>query len=535
MVSCTACGSMELEASEVRADLVCTNCGFVLEDKGIVTDKVSFAETSSGASGLVGTQVPSGGVSRLRSRVPTLATSAIASEEDSIEASLYRASHIIDRVGDQLSLGRNLVDSTRLLYRLALQSRFVRGRSMLLVAGACVYIVCRREKTSHMLLDVSEALELDVYLLGRIYLQLCYLLRMKLPVIDPSLYIHRFAGALHFESKTHLVAITALRLVARMKRDWILTGRRPAGICGACLLIAARIHGFNRNAKQIAGVVRMKQLTIHKRLMEFAMTPSSNLTLDEFQNSEVVEECNPPCFDADILNITSDDEQEEEAEEEVVKEIETALRSEELEDAGNGSTETSSKNLTVPTPVSTKPVVPTLRIGTEEEFDLEGYEDDAEIEGMLLSTTEQNLKKRLWENMNKEYLQEQAEKAKLQELEEASGVKKRSYKKRRAGFQAGKTAAESTGRALERASSSSSLLNYQALNDILSAGKPTTVVDAISKHNPVLATAVIDKDVDDEEFDDDFLDDLEIERLAPDDAAVTAGYEEDDDDEFLYH
>lgn len=28
-----------------------------------------------------------------------------------------------------------------------------------------------------------------------------------------------------------------------MKRDWMQTGRRPSGICGASLYIAAHIHG----------------------------------------------------------------------------------------------------------------------------------------------------------------------------------------------------------------------------------------------------------------------------------------------------
>ena len=67
-----------------------------------------------------------------------------------------------------------------------------------------------------------------------------------LPIIDPSLYIHRFASKLEFGDKTHLVSMSALRLVQRMKRDWIQTGRRPSGICGAALLIAARVHGFRR-------------------------------------------------------------------------------------------------------------------------------------------------------------------------------------------------------------------------------------------------------------------------------------------------
>ena len=50
---------------------------------------------------------------------------------------------------------------------------------------------------------------------------------------DPCLYIHRFAHKLEFGEKEHDVAMTALRLVSRMKRDWIHHGRRPSGLCGA--------------------------------------------------------------------------------------------------------------------------------------------------------------------------------------------------------------------------------------------------------------------------------------------------------------
>jgi transcription factor IIIB subunit 2 len=34
-----------------------------------------------------------------------------------------------------------------------------------------------------------------------------------------------------------------MKLVQSMKRDWMQTGRRPAGICGAALFIASHIHG----------------------------------------------------------------------------------------------------------------------------------------------------------------------------------------------------------------------------------------------------------------------------------------------------
>lgn len=50
---------------------------------------------------------------------------------------------------------------------------------------------------------------------------------------DPCLYIPRFAHLLEFGDKNHEVSMTALRLLQRMKRDWMHTGRRPSGLCGA--------------------------------------------------------------------------------------------------------------------------------------------------------------------------------------------------------------------------------------------------------------------------------------------------------------
>ena len=44
--------------------------------------------------------------------------------------------------------------------------------------------------------------------------------------MDPSLYIARFAHRLDFKEKTHEVGMSALRLVHRMKRDWIQVGKK---------------------------------------------------------------------------------------------------------------------------------------------------------------------------------------------------------------------------------------------------------------------------------------------------------------------
>lgn len=104
--------------------------------------------------------------------------------------------------------------------------------------------------------------------------------------IDPAHYIARFAALLEFGDETPKVAHDAARLVKRFRADWMNTGRRPAGICGACLLIAARMNNFRRSVQEIVQVVKIAEQTVVKRLEEFKETHSSALTVSEFRDDD---------------------------------------------------------------------------------------------------------------------------------------------------------------------------------------------------------------------------------------------------------
>ncbi|KAK5614923.1 hypothetical protein CRENBAI_009455 [Crenichthys baileyi] len=105
---------------------------------------------------------------------------------------------------------------------------------------------------------------------------------------------------LEFGEKSREVSMTALRLVQRMKRDWMHTGRRPSGLCGAALLVAARLHDFCRTIKEVVNVVKVCETTLKKRLTEFEDTPTSQLTIEEFMRVDLDQECDPPCFTAGL-------------------------------------------------------------------------------------------------------------------------------------------------------------------------------------------------------------------------------------------
>jgi transcription factor IIIB subunit 2 len=67
-----------------------------------------------------------------------------------------------------------------------------------------------------------------------------------------------------------------------MKRDWMQTGRRPSGVCGAALWVAALLHGFERSKRDVVAVVHVGEATLRKRVSEFENTPSAFLSVDEF-------------------------------------------------------------------------------------------------------------------------------------------------------------------------------------------------------------------------------------------------------------
>jgi len=68
-----------------------------------------------------------------------------------------------------------------------------------------------------------------------------------------------------------------------MDRAWISTGRRPNGLCGAAILIAARVLGFKRSTSPIARIAHICEETLRKRLCEFKGTQIAQLNYDEIK------------------------------------------------------------------------------------------------------------------------------------------------------------------------------------------------------------------------------------------------------------
>ncbi|XP_043681713.1 transcription factor IIIB 90 kDa subunit [Vespula pensylvanica] len=290
---CRNCGSIDIETDPARGDAVCTECGFVLEDQLIVSE-TTFEESPSGNMMVLGQFVANdstGGATGFGAAYHV-------SGKESRGITLQNARKGITHLCMQLQLNQHCIDISVNFYKMALSRQLTRGRKQAHNHAACVYITCRTEGTAHLLIDISDVLQICVHELGRTYLRFTQALCINIPSVDPCLYIMRFANKLEFGEKTHEVSMTALRVVQRMKRDSIHSGRKPSGLCGAALLMAARLHEFNRSPADIVKIVKVHESTLRKRLMEFGDTPSSALTLEEFMTVDLEEEQDPPAFKA---------------------------------------------------------------------------------------------------------------------------------------------------------------------------------------------------------------------------------------------
>ena len=76
-------------------------------------------------------------------------------------------------------------------------------------------------------------------------------------------------------------------------------GRRPAGICGAALIIAARMNNFQRTVREMVYTVKVTETTLMKRLEEFSKTESGGLTVEDFRRIDLERFENPPAFGAE--------------------------------------------------------------------------------------------------------------------------------------------------------------------------------------------------------------------------------------------
>ncbi|MDP7141447.1 MAG: transcription initiation factor IIB [Candidatus Woesearchaeota archaeon] len=281
---CPECGSINLFFNKDKGEIICKDCGLVIEDKMVDFTQewrefdsedgekrrrtgapMTYTQFDQGMGTDIGRKSELYGLGgkdrnkffRLRKWQYRISTA--------IERNLKLALAEMKRVASYLKLPKSVEEESARIYTLAVQKGLVRGRSMESVVAGALYAACRRHEVPRTLDELSEASGIEKKEIGRTYRFVTRELGITILPSNPADYIARFASSLKLSADTQTKAI---EILDKAQRAELTSGRGPTGIAAASLYVSALIHGEKRTQREVADVAGVTEVTIRNRYKE---------------------------------------------------------------------------------------------------------------------------------------------------------------------------------------------------------------------------------------------------------------------------
>ncbi|HID18193.1 TPA: transcription initiation factor IIB [Candidatus Bathyarchaeota archaeon] len=288
-VVCPECGASRLMNDTDQGELVCMNCGYVIDDKiadlgpewRAFDDEQKVKRTRVGAP--LTYTIHDKGLSTLidwhdknfTSKELTLAqtTQVFTLRKwqrrvrvaDAAERNLASALSEMSKISSALNLPKNILETAAVLYRKAVKRRLIRGRSIQGVAAAAIYMSCRKCNVPRTLDEIAQATSVSKKEIGRCYRFLAKELDEFVPPIFPTRYISKISNQLLMRGKAEIIAATILDVASSLR---LTSGRGPTGIAAAATYIASVLAGEKKTQREVAMAANVTEVTIRNRYRE---------------------------------------------------------------------------------------------------------------------------------------------------------------------------------------------------------------------------------------------------------------------------
>ncbi len=288
---CPECGSRQLEHDYERAELVCADCGLVIDEDLIdmgpewrafdhdqrmkrsrVGAPMTYTIHDKGLSTMIdwrnrdsyGKPISSKNraqLYRLRKWQRRIRVS------NATERNLAFALSELDRMASALGLPRNVRETAAVVYRKAVDKNLIRGRSIEGVAAAALYAACRQISVPRTLDEIAQVSRVSRKEIGRTYRFISRELGLKLMPTSPIDYVPRFCSGLNLKGEVQSKAVEILRQASEKE---LTSGRGPTGVAAAAIYISSILCGERRTQREVAEVAGVTEVTIRNRYKELA-------------------------------------------------------------------------------------------------------------------------------------------------------------------------------------------------------------------------------------------------------------------------
>ena len=288
-IKCPECCSTQLVSDYERGELICNNCGFVinegyvdqgpewrafdseqsysrsrvgspmtftLHDKGLSTDIPWRNRDSYGKP--ISTKIRAQ-MYRMRKWQKRIKVA------NAIERNLSRVLQELDRMASNLGIPNSIREMAAVVYRKAAKYNMIRGRSIEGVVAASIYAACRISNVPRTLEEIVLQTGVKRKELGRIYRIMSRYLGLTIAPQKPDDYISRFCSRLELSLDTRNSALVVINIA---RDGGLISGKDPLGIAAAAIYLASIITGEWRSQGAIAEIAGVTEITIRNRCKE---------------------------------------------------------------------------------------------------------------------------------------------------------------------------------------------------------------------------------------------------------------------------
>ncbi len=295
---CPECGSTQLVRDYERGELICNNCGIVIDesfidqgaewrafdseqndarartgspmtftihDKGLSTD-ISWKNKDS-----YGKSIPTRNraqLYRLRKWQKRIKVSNAA------ERNLSQALQELERMASNLSIPKDVWETAAVIYRKAVKQNMIRGRSIEGVVAGSIYAACRITNVPRTLDEIATVTRVKKKEIGRTYRIMSRYLKLNIMPSKPEDYINRFCSKLKLSMEARKKGSEILKSA---EENDLISGKGPTGVAAAAIYIASLMTGERRTQRAVAEVAGVTEVTIRNRYKELTEKLSINV------------------------------------------------------------------------------------------------------------------------------------------------------------------------------------------------------------------------------------------------------------------
>ncbi|MHA2432571.1 MAG: transcription initiation factor IIB, partial [Candidatus Thorarchaeota archaeon] len=217
---CSTCTSEEVFIDSARGEVICSSCGLVLSDRSIdmgpewraftadeqnarqrVGGPTDWSKFDQGLTTIIGRQnVDASGrklTSTRRAQIHRLRKWQIRTKvHSSDKRNLAVAMTELHRISSQLSIPYSIRETSAVIYRKALRKRLTRGRTILGMIAASLYLACRVHQVPRPLEEITDQIHITRKELSLCVRLILRYLNLKIPHSNPVEFVHRFGTEL---------------------------------------------------------------------------------------------------------------------------------------------------------------------------------------------------------------------------------------------------------------------------------------------------------------------------------------------------